>query len=822
MIGQKNNGIKQYLTQIFIALYFIIFSIGIISILYMVSMTLTDVSQIDSLNRWVVNFWYPEKSREITHYILCVVGVAVYYILYYVMTNNKKIITYKLNDNIYSINNIIIILLISLISNILLSLNLRPGFHNIIPRAMIWGIIFIIPFAVNIKKINIIFEKIITFITQTKISFILLSLVTINLFYIIYPFVFQDLKIMNEFWDIPEKTIVHNKVIDNNNYIIKNKLIGRNIKYDVESKNMPTNDFSLNPFANNNENILQLGDQIYHDSNVLSLIGPIDEIIENMNANEYRDRLRQLYMMDNKYKYKSTSDTKEQTEFIKNNFTELQCQVLNRFWIHHHNHVIGPINEMNLGRDVSQIYMQYGWLNTVFLKSILNKLGGINYHNYSKLLFSFYYIYYVLFIALMFLIFRQINYVLPVTILLTAGLNKVSYPFFYIAPGMNPIRHFFDIFVIYFLYLYLKDKDKKRNKCFLAFSLVAALLGILNNNHVGMFTLISLVIALAMKNILDWKNKSYYEMLIMSVGASLGIFTMKYSKVGAQYMTGYFKAGLLGFDMAGYIMPIIFAAIGSYYIILIKQYKNENLLKYICTFLIMYSQGLLLYYVWGSDINHFIVFSPLFVFSIILLIKLVVENHNILQRKRQYLYAGILTISLLVYVPSVFSFFKQKNVFDNIFKSHITYEWDLPTAKFISTMNPEYFLDSIKLIQKYSDKNNIFIISKYDSFLPFLAGKYSAMPYFDVSWYLITNKEIDECIKIIENNKPRILFVDTDIDRSYEIDIVSKWSLLGVFHKESLLRYQRLYMLKKIYNVIKEHYVPIEKAKIITAYERKN
>ena len=98
----------------------------------------------------------------------------------------------------------------------------------------------------------------------------------------------------------------------------------------------------------------------------------------------------------------------------------------------------------------------------------------------------------------------------------------------------------------------------------------------------------------------------------------------------------------------------------------------------------------------------------------------------------------------VVYIPGLLSYYATRQEYEEIFVTHKTYNWNLEKAKFRSTMDPEYFVDSVSLIQTYAPSHNgIHIISKYDNFLPFLAKKYSAMPFFDLQWFLLTAKEVN-------------------------------------------------------------------------------
>ena len=113
-------------------------------------------------------------------------------------------------------------------------------------------------------------------------------------------------------------------------------------------------------------------------------------------------------------------------------------------------------------------------------------------------------------------------------------------------------------------------------------------------------------------------------------------------------------------------------------------------------------------------------------------------------------------------------------------------------------MNPAYFVDSISLIQAYAPTNNaIHLISKYDNLLPFLAKKYSAMPFFDLQWFLLTDKEVNLCIERIQTQKPPYLFVDTDIERDLNGEIVAaELRDISGPEGESLMRVQRSELVK--------------------------
>jgi hypothetical protein len=97
------------------------------------------------------------------------------------------------------------------------------------------------------------------------------------------------------------------------------------------------------------------------------------------------------------------------------------------------------------------------------------------------------------------------------------------------------------------------------------------------------------------------------------------------------------------------------------------------------------------------------------------------------------------------------------------------------------------------VIEKYSAdaRRGIFIISKYDNFLPFISGHYSLMPHCELPYWLITENEIRRAVYAIREGRPEYVFVDTDIEMYAEGDersALDPWCKLfnGVTTKRSV------------------------------------
>jgi hypothetical protein len=291
---------------------------------------------------------------------------------------------------------------------------------------------------------------------------------------------------------------------------------------------------------------------------------------------------------------------------------------------------------------------------------------------------------------------------------------------------------------------------------------------------------------------------------------------------GKNEMASYFVEGFLGNMIDPIRLFLMMLAISACYIVVLRTENAKPELKYTALFLLVYAQGVLIYYIWGGDEKHLLNIASIPILGAALFLKLIIDNSS--ARRFQKVMVACLTavVFLGIYVPGLVSYYKTRQEYTNIFKSHKTYDWNLETAHFRSTMDPLYFVDSISLIREYESSNNaIHLISKYDNFVPFLAGKYSAMPFFDLQWFLFSPKEVLLSVERIKKNRPQYLFVDTDIERDFNGEILlGGLQSIGFPGEESLQRVQRFHLLREVFQAVKEEYVPVKKGVLLTVYKR--
>lgn len=668
-----------------------------------------------------------------------------------------------------------------------------------------------------------------------------LVLMCLHFVFIFYPFFYGELKLLNEYLDIPEYTHVNGKLELNTNYINSHNLGGLN-RYD------PNHDRGRTP-------VPREGTYAYLPKNILleSFIGEhvtdyyyndaLQALVVNhaMTADEYVS-LSFIYREEKHWEQISwlynasaraqrlwnRTPSSEEWEFLEKNKLETLQQTLNRWVIHHHNFVISPINEYVKGKPLKEINAQYGPLSVVVMANLLESLGGITYDRYFRVWYSFWLIYFAMFVLCMLLVLEDVFFTVLICTLAFGFIMKIDFQFLNLGPGLNPLRHFFDVPVIATFWMFLK----KQKLGYLIIAMACALLGMLNNFQFGLALAVALVGALVIMLLINRDTIPMQRAVAIGVCGLLLLIV----PAGVIYILGLVKNSMLSYYLGGFAGPpfsidrlvLTMISISAGYAFLSYVGNADNNLKYLGLLLMLYSQGLFLYYTWGNTQPHILIIAPLVVLCAVTYLKLILERSYLRQYRKPVLLLLIVISFSFVYMPGCFAYYSAKGTFDKNFIDHKAFKWNMERGTLTSTMDPKPFEDSISLIKEFSGANPaIYIISKYDNFIPFLADKYSAMPFFDVPWFVITTEESDLCIERIRSEKPPYLFIDTDIERNLNGDIIrTVVSKEANYNKgiavESRMRVVRLNVLKQIFHAIKNDYVPIKKGILLTVYQRKS
>ncbi|NLU49341.1 MAG: hypothetical protein GXX09_02865 [Syntrophomonadaceae bacterium] len=788
------------------------------------------------LKEWATPF-YPGKRLELLQYCAGAASLFVYYTVIYAWSRR---VNGEFESRFYrylrgSAPRLVTYLVAVPASNLLLAWQSSHEAGRALLGTWCWLLILLLPFLTVPFTFSVVGDRWNRWLAKLdKVYYVILVLVVAQFVNVFLPLVGGELKMINEWLDIPEMTRLRDGYVDNADYLNRHQLLGTHRRYDLEEDrgespapreanhvHIPATP-ELARFIDRHET------RYYYDEKrqALCVTGAMtarerDELLAACPDEAGRRAILDLYHSSNAAQkaWEQRRLTDEEEEFLKKNGIELGWQVANNWVLHHHYFILGPVNEYALGKPLREINLQYGWMNMVAIKHLLEWMGGVSYQNYFRLWHALYYVYYGLFLGLLFLLCKKIRYVLLVSVLAGGAINYFGFVILFMSPGWSPVRHFFDVFVIAFLYLYL-TRDKV---VFLLLSLAAGLLGLANDSVFGLVGLLAWLVTLAFRGWNEPGPARRRDLLLAGLGAAAGLAGLVFFPGGRNVMLPYYLQGLLASPLkAGVIMACLVLSSAGY-AVLVKYAGARHDLKYPALFLLCYSQGLLVYYIWNTSNYHFLSLAPIFALTAVVFLKFMLESTGAGKRYENLVVAAAVGLALVAYLPSLFVYYCTRQFYYQVFDNHKVYQWSLDRATFKSTMNPKYFTEAVELLQQYTPgQSSVYIVSKYDNFLPFLAEKYSAMPFFEASRFLVTEREVIQCIQAIEQAKPEYLFVDTDIERNLNVDIVdSKARYVGFLHDESVARVQRLKELQHIYQQVKDDYQPLEKGYLLTVYHRK-
>ena len=825
---------KHGRTKALLFAYYFVCSIGLLQLAFVVAGVISNavivpINSFISYSDWALLSSIPTKPLELLQYALSVMALVIYYVCVYVISKYF----YKIHDNK---------LFKDIVSNqwklagcfsVLLIFNiLLLRMHGQLVTAMlgIWLFVLILPV---IPLINSLLDR-----SENKIKFgsiVLIIAIGISIIYSFMPFVTAKVKVSNDFMDIPEQTKLSSGYVDNTAYINDHRIGGLH-KYDprIDQGGEPSpraGDYIKLKKTDSLVKFIENEPQKYAYSNkydVLVVNGGLprddfEDLLKIAANGAERDRIYGYYSqkaLESKTKKIYSSD---EIEFARKNKRELLDQALAGHYFHHQDTMLGTINEYELGKSREKTVYLYGWLSTVVIATAMEVLGGITFENYQSAFYLFYPLYYLLLLVVASIIFKRLSYVLLVAVLAIGALYFLGFETIRFAPGFNPVRHFLDIFSLLCFYWYLFANHRKQ--LYLAMSLSFAIIGLLFSKEFGLVLFLALLVAVVSKSIAE-RNKKSTEIILSIIAIIVALGLLLTIKTAKNQTLIYVLLGVAAPPMSQIIMIgmlVIFS--GVYVLVLSKMYIPNNW-RYLVLFWFLYTQGLLIYYIWNPAPNHLMSLGAIWGMLVALLIKLWVSNYECVARYENKLVAPLAYILMLImYLPAMLSYQLDRLDYESIFKNHKIYRWDLPAAKFQSTMDPSVFANSVALINKYSKSNAIYILSKYDNILPFLSRKYSAMPFPELDLSLVTNKEMAECIDLLHKKQPEYLFVDTDMLRSHLGDIYARDDPFSQYaapvYEASRGRAMVLDNFAKLFDKIKGSYEPVEEGYLITVYKRR-
>ena len=673
--------------------------------------------------------------------------------------------------------------------------------------------------------------KDLNFYLCAKVAIAILIIIQISFYF--YG-IFSDFKLANEFRYIDEQTILDgNKIVSNDQYITENLCFDpNNINYKFNSYN---NVFlsGKNGFSFHNNPKFLIFDPYYRhiSADTFKKFGTHIENIgynKDFNLTYYEARETNSINSINRYGLDifshsypmfgadTLSKLKEKTDFIAYNIFEQNMQILSRYYWEETPFMLNPINELDLDRDKSEIFSQYGFLSLYPIKFIMEQLGGISVSNFEKTKNIVCMIYYIIAISFVFLFFKNDLIRLIFIFLLSIKFFSISYYFYHYGPTYFDTRHFFDLTIV--LLLFYASKFGNFNFMFKVICVLLALLSILMANDFGLYIFISLLGALIVEyGIIAVKNRKL-------VNAEKIFFILIYTILGTIIYIKYpfMKNPSIKYFLDGFysLLLAVLSVIFIQWLLFIFFYKKLQDSKYLLSysFLLFYTGFFYTYIVWKVDlsaVNFFIAALP---FIIIL---------NLFPDKAKKVISILcIFICIITYAKFSMSYIKEIFNYEKIFETHKIYKWNHERAGGIITTYPfDKFQSSINLINKYSpDTKEVYMISKYDNILQFFSKRYSGLKYFELRSFLVSDIEYNEVLNLIKN-KADILYVDADIDRDYKAEMRERrfFDLYDEYwYNENVKqRIPKLEVLSKLFNEVREDYILVEKGNMIDVYRRK-
>lgn len=531
---------------------------------------------------------------------------------------------------------------------------------------------------------------------------------------------------------------------------------------------------------------------------------------EGMGPTPYLERLKTL-------------DVEALKQFYLANLVEHSHQNMGRGQVNHIGHILNPVNEYQLGKPLREIYLQYGLGNTFLMKWLMELFGGISYQNYYRT-YLLYTVYYIFFLLMLVYLFRDSIWVLGAFTVVPVCFFQMGYIAYIVAPGILPSIHLMDAPTLIFLIAYFRRK----NFIYFALAAISGLLGIVINGQFGMSLCAALLVSAGFYGLENKSGTSRYLWLvglIVLLAASIGAWQL--SSLGAiNKVFPYHWAGLFSWPASGpvILLTIIYLVVSYPFLILLRNSRSE--LKYIFIHVFCYAQATLLYYYWSGLLNHLVPVLPFFWLQLFIMLRILrdifLRNLPVWRERARALMIVFTITGLVILIPSAVHFYAEKISFTNNFAQHEGYVWRFDRASLVSTIPPGMMQESISLILKYSsvDKPAIFILSKYDGLLPFLAHRYSAMPFFELTSYLFSPKEYHMALQEMKTRKPEYLFVDTNIDQFHD-----KWSVLyerdAYYMRERASRLARCELLQHLFGEVRNEYEIVDQGQLISVYKRR-
>ncbi|MEI6286391.1 MAG: hypothetical protein WCP79_07795 [Bacillota bacterium] len=681
-------------------------------------------------------------------------------------------------------------------------------------------------------RIQLDYEKI-------KKYYILLLIIVFGQFcHAMYPFIFTDVPIINEYWSLPEKTLLTDAdgksiYVDNTEFINEHQLFGVQHKYDPRKDNgsnvlIPEMTVKiawtpeLQKFADASEF------RFFYDKPSGSLVALdyfTDEDKSKLNKIVVepveQERLKQLQAAAEKQMRELLlrKKTPRELEFIASNIDEWGWQIRSQGIIHHRSYIFEPIRDLEYGKSASEVYCQYGYGMAQFIRLLLKCTGGITYTNFVHVVFPFYLIYLVALLYVVYVITKRWDIVLCVALYFTSVIEAIDFKMLYAYDGMNPIRYFPDSAVVFLFYKYAFGNMKTFR--FLVAAILVAALFIIYNNSFGLFLYIAVLIGVLYLCIFDGTRRRANSLLLFGA-IIIGFWAYTIGTPGPNIMVKYFLSGILTTGVSSGI-PLLLFSFGVAYLLLIKNRGcGENSFG---VFLLLYAQQMLLFKVVENNsaaVTSAVVFGWIYFGHLAF-------NGKFLKFKTPTLLFIAVWLIYSSWHPAITNHYISKSNYYDIINAHKITRLPFSEISIESDIEPKLLEETVDFINLHQPQRMITMFSECDTlFLP-AAGKINSIPYSDLLAFVFSEYENEQIVKQFQKNAPEFIFVDNAYNVTPAIDVIHERRLQELVYQTTNidLRSMSWRSRKKqdfyvIWREISENYQLVERCRLLALYKKKD
>lgn len=662
----------------------------------------------------------------------------------------------------------------------------------------------------------------------TRLMWICLSTMLLLLCSIYYPIATNNLPYLNEYLNIPSslsKPIFGmTNSIDVINSMSKAGLHIRNMTEPAGPVKRPTlsvlekNRDSAVVFAHDNK------DLYYFDffSNALVAMATIpifdSASLQTVTGASPEDVTKFIEYTNEREKLKLAPVSIAETTALEHLRFNLHWQILSRWYFHHHNFFWGPALKLGAGMELKSIFFQYGLVGGVLQYSVVKYLmGEFQIPNY----FFFWSIIFVLYFVVFHLGIFSITGSKPLTIFSSifflSFLLSQQYEYIFLGPGLNPIRHFFDIPAFFLVNRFFVTKSRSAFLGFILFSLI----NFIFNPEFGVFCSVALLFSVAVYLwVHNLRNCFFVSVGIASVICHLFLWAVL--KTGQDvavslYLGGYFSPVYIRVRLFAFFLFI--AALGT--LLMVRPPSLRKLAPDGFMFLaaLLYVALLFIYPLFGVSWNHVVNISPIIIFAGIIGIGYVLTQFS---KFRKPILVCLTGTSILFFMSSAKNFLKTKATYQNELKKYEVVRWQLKNNLILTQIPEKPIKASISLIEKYANRERqIAMISRFDNILSIVSEKAMSLPGHELIGFLFSKFEYQMVISAIEQQKPAILFTDRDILISSVDELIDhNTPSLGYLHSESKMRLERVNRLKALFGEIRASYKKIDEGGLLIVWKR--